>query len=100
MWPAAAPGALGVRADMHLPPDHVAFVPGDPAPWRALGAPRPLRGANQARNFKGASFAAARVTGMLAAAWAAGVREPDALRAWLWRRAQTIAKLAGPQAPD
>ena len=95
-WPAAAPGAIGVRADMALAPDHVAFVPGDPAPWRALGAPRPLRGANQARNFKGASFACARVAGMLAAGWAAGVTDPDALRAWLRRRANTIAKHAPP----
>jgi hypothetical protein len=79
---------------MALAPDHVAHVPGDPCPWRALGAPRPLAGPNQARNYKGGSFACARVTGMLAAARAAGVVGPDALEAWLGRRARTIARMA------
>jgi len=83
-WPAAAPGALGVRADMDLAPHAVGYVAGDPTPWRALGAPRALAGPNQRRNFKGGSFAAARVTGLLADAWtAAGVQDAARLRAWL-----------------
>lgn len=83
-WPAAAASAIGVRADMALAPEAVRYINDDPAPWRALGAPRALKGPNQGRNFKGGSFAAARVTGLLADAYgASGVTDAQRLRAWL-----------------
>lgn len=66
MWPACLPDVIGVRADHGLGPDAIGYDHEHAPPWRALGEPRALPGPQQAHNFKGSSFAAARVTGLLA----------------------------------
>jgi subtilisin family serine protease len=84
MWPAMLPQAIGVRADARVAPDGIGFVPGQTPPWRAFGQPRPLPGPAQARNFQGSSFAAARLTGLLARqAEQTGGHDPATLRQWL-----------------
>lgn len=88
MWPAMLPEAIGVRADGRLAPDAVGIASGGAPRWRACGQPRPLPGPAQARNFQGSSFAAARITGLLAGhADETGSHDPDTLLEWLSRRA-------------
>jgi subtilisin family serine protease len=97
MWPAVLSDVIGVRADARLAPDAVGTVSGSVPPWRACGQPRPLPGPAQVRNFQGSSFAAARITGMLAGqADKTGSHDPDTLLEWLSRRAIV---LDGPAVP-
>jgi hypothetical protein len=95
MWPAVLPEVIGVKADARLAPDSVGLMVDTTPPWRALGQPRPLPGPTQSRNFQGSSFAAARISGLLAGqADKTGIRHPDTLREWLSRQAIAMTEQA------
>jgi subtilisin family serine protease len=97
MWPAVLPEVIGVKADARVAPDGVGLVPGTLPAWRAYGQPRPLPGPVQGRNFKGSSFAAARISGLLARQ-ADETGNPDPATLWEWLRQQAIV-LDDPYAP-
>jgi subtilisin family serine protease len=84
LWPAALPAVIGVRADARVAPDGIGWIGDEEPPWRAYGRPRPLPGPAQTKNFQGSSFAAARLSGMLARhAAATGDRNRATLLTWL-----------------
>ena len=91
LWPSCLSTVLGVKADYNLPPDAVAYVPGAIAGWRAYGRPRPLPGAAQAQNYQGSSFAAARISGILAREAATRpIRDRESLLTWLRQQAMPL----------
>ena len=65
-YPALLPDVLGVAADWRLGERSLRYLPGDALECRASGWPRPLPGVPRERNFRGNSFAAARVSGTVA----------------------------------
>ncbi len=66
VYPAAFPTVIGVYAHAGCPPNALFHDPDATVEFGAHGHPRPLPGLPQERNFRGASFAAAHVTGMAA----------------------------------
>ncbi|MBC7541475.1 MAG: S8 family serine peptidase [Candidatus Sericytochromatia bacterium] len=98
LWPAALPQVIGVKSDERLAPKSIGFMAEHDPPWRAFGRPRALPGPAQAKNFKGSSFAAARLSGMLARqASVSGERNRATLIAWLHETAVPLTAEA-PQA--
>jgi hypothetical protein len=65
-YPALLPDVIGAAADWRLGERTLRYRAGDPFECRASGWPRPLPGLPRERNFRGNSFAAARVTGAVA----------------------------------
>ena len=65
-YPALLPDVIGVAADRRLGERTLRYHAGEPFECRASGWPRPLPGLPRERNFRGNSFAAARVTGAVA----------------------------------
>jgi len=65
-YPALLPDVIGVTADGRLGERSLRYLAGEPFECRASGWPRPLPGLPRERNFRGNSFAAARVTGAVA----------------------------------
>ena len=65
-FPARFPDVIGVAADGRLGERSLRYVTGEVHQCRASGWPRPLPGVPRERNFRGNSFAAARVSGMVA----------------------------------
>ena len=65
-FPAILPDVIGVVADGRLGERGMRHVAGATLECRAAGWPRPLPGLPRERNFKGHSFAAARVSGAVA----------------------------------
>lgn len=66
VYPASLPWVIGVYWDRACGPDDLVYHEGGPIEFGACGLPRPLPGIAQERNFRGGSFAAARVTAMAA----------------------------------
>ena len=65
-YPAMLPDVIGAAADWRLGERTLRYLAGDPFECRASGWPRPLKGLPRERNFRGNSFAAARVSGAVA----------------------------------
>ncbi len=65
-YPALLPEVIGVSADGRLGERSLRYVAGETFECRASGWPRPLPGLPRERNFRGHSFAAARVSGAVA----------------------------------
>ncbi|HEX9206589.1 MAG TPA: S8 family serine peptidase [Candidatus Deferrimicrobiaceae bacterium] len=65
-YPALLPDVIGVAADWRLGERSLRYRAGNPIECRASGWPRGLPGLPRERNFRGNSFAAARVSGMVA----------------------------------
>jgi hypothetical protein len=65
-YPAMLPDVIGAAADWRLGERTLRYLAGDPFECRASGYPRPLPGLSRERNFRGNSFAAARVSGAVA----------------------------------
>ncbi len=67
-WPGGLPGVAGVLLDWSCPRDQVRLMrtPAGHPVFRASGYPRPIAGVPREHNFRGISFAAANVTGLLA----------------------------------
>jgi subtilisin family serine protease len=65
-YPALLPDVIGVAGDGRLGERSLRYLAGEPFECRASGWPRPLPGLPPERNFRGNSFAAARVTGAVA----------------------------------
>lgn len=65
-YPALLPEVIGVAADWRLGESSLRYLAGDPFECRASGWPRELPGLPRERNFRGNSFAAARVSGAVA----------------------------------
>lgn len=65
-YPALLPDVIGVAADGRLGERSLRYRPGEPFECRASGWPRSLPGLPRERNFRGSSFAAARVSGAVA----------------------------------
>lgn len=68
MYPGALEGAIGVLLDARCARDEIVLLDAAPRSLRlaASGYPRPIPGVPPERNFSGASFAVANVTGFLA----------------------------------
>jgi len=66
VFPAVFGSVIGVYWDWDCPPEKVTFRPDKPVQFGAHGWPRPIPGMDQRNNFRGASFAAAHVTGRIA----------------------------------
>jgi subtilisin family serine protease len=64
--PASYETVIGVKGDGRLGEDTLRYRPGDPCECIASPWPRPLPGLPRERNFRGNSFAAARVSGAVA----------------------------------
>jgi len=64
--PASLRTVIGVCASPNGPRDTLGYHPGMPVEFSAYGRPRPLPGVPEEKNFFGASFAAARVTALVA----------------------------------
>jgi subtilisin family serine protease len=64
--PASYPEVIGVKGDGRLGEDTLVYRPGDPCECLASPWPRSLGGLPRERNFRGNSFAAARVSGAIA----------------------------------
>ena len=67
IYPAVFDTVIGVHQDPVCPPASLVHHPGASVNFGAHGQPRPIPGFPQARNFRGSSFAAAHVTGRVAA---------------------------------
>ena len=67
IYPAVFDTVIGVHQDPACPPASLIHHPGAPVNFGAHGQPRPIPGLPQTRNFRGSSFAAAHVTGRVAA---------------------------------
>lgn len=67
IYPAVFDTVIGVYQDPACPPESLIHHPITPVNFGAHGQPRPIPGLPQARNFRGSSFAAAHVTGRVAA---------------------------------
>lgn len=67
VYPAAFGNVIGVHDLLESHMDDLVHYPGSPIEFGAHPQPRPLPGLPQRRNFRGASFAAAHVTGVAAA---------------------------------
>ncbi len=65
-YPAMLPDVIGVSADGRLGERSLRYVAGGTFECRASGWPRPLPGVPREKNFRGHSFAAARVSGAVA----------------------------------
>lgn len=65
-FPALLPEVIGVAADGRLGERSLRYFAGEPLECRASGLPRDLPGVPRNRNFRGNSFAAARVSGTVA----------------------------------
>lgn len=65
-FPALLPEVIGVAADGRLGQRSLRYFEGEPVECRASGLPRDLPGVPRERNFRGNSFAAARVSGTVA----------------------------------
>lgn len=66
LFPASFPDVIGVAADGRLGERSLRCAAGEVFECRASGWPRPLPGVLRERNFRGNSFAAARVSGTVA----------------------------------
>jgi subtilisin family serine protease len=64
--PASYDAVIGVKGDGRLGEDALTYRPGDPCECLASPWPRSLPGLPRERNFRGNSFAAARVSGVVA----------------------------------
>jgi subtilisin family serine protease len=64
--PASYDAVIGVKGDGRLGEDTLIYRPGDPCECLASPWPRSLPGLSRERNFRGNSFAAARVSGAIA----------------------------------
>jgi subtilisin family serine protease len=67
IFPAVFDTVIGVYQNPACPPESMIHHPGGPVNFGAHGRPRPIPGLPQDRNFRGSSFAAAHVTGRVAA---------------------------------
>ena len=67
IYPAVFDTVIGVYQNPACPPESLVHHPGALVNFGAHGQPRPIPGLPQARNFRGSSFAAAHVTGRVAA---------------------------------
>ncbi|WP_373498389.1 S8 family serine peptidase [Desulfococcus sp.] len=67
IYPAVFDTVIGVYQYPACPPEGLIHHPGVPVNFGAHGRPRPIPGLPQERNFRGSSFAAAHVTGRVAA---------------------------------
>lgn len=67
IFPAVFGTVIGVHQDPDCPPGALVLHPGGAVNFGAHGQPRPIPGLPQERNFRGGSFAAAHVTGRVAA---------------------------------
>ena len=66
-YPAVLPTVIGVSSDERCGEKELSYVEGDAVKFRALGRARPLPSLPPHKNFCGGSFAAARLTGLVAA---------------------------------
>lgn len=67
IYPAVFDTVIGVCQTPDCPPNRLIHLPGNPVNFGAHGQPRPIPDLPQERNFRGSSFAAAHVTGRVAA---------------------------------
>lgn len=90
VYPASLPTVIGVCWDRTCGPDDLVYQERGPIEFGANGLARPLPGIAQERNFRGGSFAAARVT-----AAAARLLRDDPSAGVLWVRERLIEAAAG-----
>ncbi len=88
IYPAVFDTVIGVCQAPGCPPGRLIHHPGAPVNFGAHGQPRPIPGLPQERNFRGSSFAAAHVTGRVAAFLE---DHPDADAAVLMQALQKLA---------
>jgi hypothetical protein len=88
IFPGAFESVIGVCWDRTCEEGSIVHHPGKTVEFGACGRPRPLPGVPEEKNFRGSSFAAARVTGM-----AARMLEENPMQGTRWVR-QALKRMA------